>query len=557
MKKQCTECSSAFTVLPEETAIRKRVSPVIGGAAFEIPEPTHCPTCRQRRRAAFRNDRHYYKNTCGFCKKSVISIYSPDKGLNVLCHTCFWSDSWDAHDQGVDFDFKKTLAEQFDALKKRTPRLCIFNTQSENSDYTVHSSRNRNCYMCSSIIDNEDIYFSDFTFRSRECMDCFSCEAMELCYRCAFSEDCYNSDWLILCFNVTDSMLCFDCKGSDRMLGCAGRRKGRNEILNKQASPAEFDATRKKFLTDQAFREDFRAKAEALRLTIPVPCLWQIGSENSTGDYLFHCKDVRNGFNVKYFEDCCHAYEGHKNVDCCDIMRCGNGEHLYDCANTIELSTGAFCNLTYQCDNLLYCDNCHGSSYCFGCFGLKKSKYCILNKQYSKEEYEALIPKIIDHMKKTGAWGEFFPVEISSFGYNETKAFDTMPLSKEEVLKRGWIWSDYEPPESTDLKTIDASRLPDDITTVPDDILTCVIASEQRGKPFRLIPQELAFYRKKGLPVPHKHPHERLSELQALQNPRILHPRSCAKCRQAIETTYAPDRPETVYCEECYLSTAY
>jgi len=31
-------------------------------------------------------------------------------------------------------------------------------------------------------------------------------------------------------------------------------------------------------------------------------------------------------------------------------------------------------------------------------------KYCILNKQYSKEEYEELVPKIIEHMQKTGEW---------------------------------------------------------------------------------------------------------------------------------------------------------
>jgi hypothetical protein len=26
-------------------------------------------------------------------------------------------------------------------------------------------------------------------------------------------------------------------------------------------------------------------------------------------------------------------------------------------------------------------------------------EYCILNKQYTKEEYEILVPKIIEHMK--------------------------------------------------------------------------------------------------------------------------------------------------------------
>ena len=34
----------------------------------------------------------------------------------------------------------------------------------------------------------------------------------------------------------------------------------------------------------------------------------------------------------------------------------------------------------------------------FGCVGVQNKQYCILNKQYTKEEYEALVPKIIEHM---------------------------------------------------------------------------------------------------------------------------------------------------------------
>jgi hypothetical protein len=52
-----------------------------------------------------------------------------------------------------------------------------------------------------------------------------------------------------------------------------------------------------------------------------------------------------------------------------------------------------------------------------------------LNKQYTKEEYEKLLPKIIAHMKKTGEWGEFFPISISPFNYEETPAMDYYPLT--------------------------------------------------------------------------------------------------------------------------------
>lgn len=557
MKVQCLDCSTDFTITPEHAAMIEKLSPVIAGKTYAIPNPTRCPACRQRRRIAFRNDRHYYKNTCSSCKKQVISIYSPDKNLPVLCHECFWSDQWSAVQYGRPFDFGKTFAEQFNALKTSVPRLCIFNTQSENSDYTVHSSRNKNCYMCSSLIDDENVYFSDFVFHCLDCIDCFSCERMELCSNCTFSEDCYNCDWLKLCFNLTDAMFCFDCKGGSRLLGCVGRRNATNEILNKPATPADVDSTRQRLLTDSAFRKDFMEKVEALRLTIPVPHVWEVGSEECTGNYLFHSKNVQHGYNTKYFEDCLFAFEGHRNTDCCDLMRSGDGELLYDCANVIDLKMSAFCNLTYQCDQLLYCDNCHNCSNCFGCFGLKKAKYCIFNQQYTKDEYEALVPKVIESMRKAKEYGEFFSPTISSFGYNESKANEWYPMNKEDVLKRGWLWSDFEQSLPHGLKGIDAERLPEDIKTVPDDILNYTIYSEGGGKPFRIIPQELALYRKKGLPLPRLHPNERIVKLSTVQNRHTLYSRSCPKCKKSVETTYSPERPETVYCESCYLEAVY
>ena len=64
---------------------------------------------------------------------------------------------------------------------------------------------------------------------------------------------------------------------------------------------------------------------------------------------------------------------------------------------------------------------------CFGCIGMKGGSYCILNKPYSKEEYEKIVPWIIEHMQNTGEWGKFSPVRLSAHGYNETVAQDLIP----------------------------------------------------------------------------------------------------------------------------------
>ncbi|EKD29884.1 MAG: hypothetical protein ACD_78C00227G0002 [uncultured bacterium (gcode 4)] len=113
-------------------------------------------------------------------------------------------------------------------------------------------------------------------------------------------------------------------------------------------------------------------------------------------------------------------------------------------------------------------------------------------------------------------------------------------------------WSDYENPRPEVTKTIPASKLPDDISKIPDDILNWAIECETTKKPFRIVKQELEFYRKHHLPIPRKHPDQRHLDRVNLRNPRKLHKRKCDKCGIDIITTSTPERKEIVYCESCY-----
>ena len=104
---------------------------------------------------------------------------------------------------------------------------------------------------------------------------------------------------------------------------------------------------------------------------------------------------------------------------------------------------------------------------------------------------------------------------------------------------------------------IQVDALPDRTEDIQDDIITYAIACEATQKPFRVIIQELEFYRKYNLPLPHKHPDIRHAERLKLRNPSRLRDRTCAKCGTAIKTSYSPERPEIIYCEECYNKEVY
>jgi hypothetical protein len=66
-------------------------------------------------------------------------------------------------------------------------------------------------------------------------------------------------------------------------------------------------------------------------------------------------------------------------------------------------------------------------------------------------------------------------------------------------------WNDYEPTKPEAVRYIPASRLPEDISSIPDDITNWAIECEVSGKYYKITRPELDFYRKHHLPIPRKH----------------------------------------------------
>lgn len=184
--------------------------------------------------------------------------------------------------------------------------------------------------------------------------------------------------------------------------------------------------------------------------------------------------------------------------------------------------------------------------------GVRHKEFCILNKQYSKEDFNALRARIIEHMKRTGEWGRFFSKNLSTFPYNESTASVFFPRTKEQAIAEGFIWRD----EKIQAKP-QTYKIPDNIADVPDSILEETFACEKSGKNFRIIPQELAFYRSQNIPIPRQHPDTRYFDRLSLRNPFQLWNRACVKCGAGVQTTYGTEMKEKVYCEKCYLEEVY
>ena len=143
----------------------------------------------------------------------------------------------------------------------------------------------------------------------------------------------------------------------------------------------------------------------------------QLNCVNSLGHGLLHCNESYECYhsqNLDHGRYCVHVGGYQPNSYSMDITIGGVGEFLYSCCGCGAFNSNLkMCVCCRTSSNLTYCISCYECKDCFGCANLRNAQYCILNKQYSKEEYEQLIPQIIQQMKQQNLWGSFFPKKIS------------------------------------------------------------------------------------------------------------------------------------------------
>ncbi len=549
----CAQCSESFITTDEDLKFLTKM---------HVPSPSLCPECRMQRRMAFRNEKTLYKRKCDLCGKSTVSLYSPEKPFPVYCTECFWSDGWDPLEYGREFDFSRPFFPQFSELLQKVPRLGIVNKQCENSDYCNYSFANKNCYLTFGNHYEEECLYGRYSTKNKNCMDYLYLYESELSYECLFSKNLYECVFLDHSEECGNCHFSVDLKGCKHCLFSANLRHKEYYIFNKEYSRDEYLEKLKEYglNTHKGFETARSYFIHEFRTQFPFRAVYQTNTQNSTGSNLENCKNLRSVFDSSKCEDIAYTVQADETYDSMDMTCMGydRSELCYETIGCSGLFNSVSCDSCWHNSNLLYSNLCFTCDSLFGCISLRHKKYCVLNREYSKEEYEKKRKEIISHMEKTGEWGGFFPSDISPYAYNETIAQEYFPLEKEEILKKRWKWRDEDKPDFSGVtKRISAKRLPETIGKIPDDILNWAIECEKSGKPFKVQKKELEFYRTMDLPVPHFHPDVRMEMRLALRSPRKLWDRDCAKCGKSTPATFSPERPETVYCEECYLNSVY
>jgi len=488
VQKTCVNCKAGFEVTDEDLAFYDRVSPTIDEKKYQIPPPTHCPDCRQQRRLAINNEQYLYADTCDLCKKSTPTEHPPHTNQTIYCRKCWHSDKWDTRDYGKEFDFNRPFFDQWKEMKRGSPAQALsLQGTNENSEYTHLAGDCKNCYLIMHADHNEDCYYGYGVKHCKSCTDAYNNFYCELCYDSIDCHKCYGLVSCQDCINCSSSHFLRDCVGCSHCFLCIGLRSKRFCFKNEQLTKDEYEAKIKEFNTGSyAGYQSLMKQMKEMEESYAFKAFQGHNLENCSGSQLYNCKDVQESFDCDDVEHGKFLYQiviGAKDVY--DAYQYGNKFELsYE--NSICGLDGYqyfFCHETHWSLNILYGWYIEHCKNCFGCANMHHQQFCILNKQYTEEEYNTLTPKIIEYMEHTGEWGEFLPLTHILHGYNKTTAFLHYPMSKEEALQMSIPWDDYGPPPPKVDRTIKASDLPDSIDDSPDDISRCAIQHSFENPP--------------------------------------------------------------------------
>jgi hypothetical protein len=542
MNKNCKQCGDKFEITDSDLKFYDKVSTVIEGKKYPLPTPTLCPDCRQQRRLTFRNERHLHKRKCDLCGKQMLSIYGNKVLCPIYCVECWWSDKWDPIKYGRDFDFNRPFFDQFKELLSTVPKMGLLQLNNENCEYNTLISFSKNTYLSPGSYFMED---SMYCRKSQNCKDCLDVNALDDCELMKSSTNCnkcYNCHDLINCRNCSNCEYMADSTGCKDCFMCSAITKKQYCVKNKQYSKSEYEelvSEKKEKLHEDLLKEFFE-----FNKTIPKRYQNQLNCENSSGDYIQNCKNSIECYDCFNDEDCKYMIESVGVKDSMDnSMHDKEVELCYEVASGGDKDTlvkFSFCPSNGYGNEYTY--SCFYPQNCFGCDSINsKKKYCILNKQYSEKEYNKLKGKIIEHMMKTGEYGEFFPPSLSLHPYNETTANDYFPMKEKGPRE-------YEKSEI---------KVPKRIEDAKEDIVDKILSCEKCGKNYKILQLEFNLCKRMKTPLSTKCPDCRMHDLSELKNPRKLWGRKCDNCGDGIETTYSSDKPEKVYCEECYLKMVY
>ena len=159
--------------------------------------------------------------------------------------------------------------------------------------------------------------------------------------------------------------------------------------------------------------------------------------------------------------------------------------------------------------------------------------------------------ELIEFMKNTGEYGDFFPFEFAPCPYQDSISGYYWPLSEDDMKHLG-MWS--TPPETREKGSCKPiSELPDNADDMPAELLQVGFWDDIASKPFQVFPEDVAFSKKTNTPLPYTNFIRRLQEnFRWMPFDGTLKDAVCMDCKAHVKTSWGPEYHHNLLCDTCY-----
>lgn len=263
-------------------------------------------------------------------------------------------------------------------------------------DYIYNSKNLFYCFDCASCSDSFYLYDS---YMCANCGDCDYVVESELCYECVDPYKAFNCEYLEYCDNIRDSAYSYNCANCHDVFGCVNLKNKSFCIFNRQLTEEEYEEKVQRFrkLPPQQILQI----VEDLKKRFPLKRTIGSDNENTTyGNYIHFDKNCYLCFDAAYDENCGYLYDSFYNNNCYDITYTSqNSQVSYEIVDSGQLFNCHFVVDSDSCNDSFYLFHCSNVKNSLGCVGLKNKQYCILNRQFSAEQYEQIKNQILQILK--------------------------------------------------------------------------------------------------------------------------------------------------------------
>lgn len=451
-----------------------------------------------------------------------------------------------------DFSSNESFFEQYRhlLLSSQKPWITHF-LNNENSDFVDMAYGTKNCYLwfsiwwwCENVLyscciaTNITNCYNSFSITDN-CDNIFSSKVVTGWFNIFYSFNIHNSSNIWFSSNLIGCSECLFCDNLENQSYCIKNiQYGKEEYLNVKlqylSQKDQFDIYRSKITKKGTNYQSKHVNWNAIIFSETIEN-WEIVTR------------FRNARNIFY-----GVWSEQWSYNMYDGMDVGINSHdFYWVVWSWTDGDNFYCvQLWGLGSNLYYCIQTEMSSFCLGCIGLKNKSYCILNKQYSKEDRYEKVDEIFAKMDAEWTLGQFFPATMNPFYFNDTAAYLIDPtFTKEEVIAKGYLRRDEPikvdiPEGAVVVKTSELDKYEGWVKketketkgengTKPtfvsfetswflwnlseykwhiDPSILSVIIQDESGNVYKIVKMEYDFLIKHGLPLPRKHWLERMKE---------------------------------------------